>query len=78
MSGRPADGAKIMVTVTAEGLVSAETRGITGEGCLDYIAVLEDLLAARTVDSAYTSDFTRAGVDVDVEDYQGDTGVEYA
>ena len=55
ISGQP----RIVVTVTSEGVVSAETRGLLGDRCLDYIAVLEDLLAARTVRSAYTADYTR-------------------
>ncbi|MEW2381417.1 DUF2997 domain-containing protein [Micromonospora sp. NPDC047707] len=58
MSGQP----RIVVTVTSEGVVSAETRDVLGDGCLDYVTVLEDLLAARTVQSAYTADHTRATV----------------
>ncbi|MEH0970652.1 DUF2997 domain-containing protein [Micromonospora sp. CPCC 205546] len=58
MGGQP----RIVVTVTSEGVVSAETRDVLGDGCLDYIAVLEDLLAARTVRSAYTADHGRAAV----------------
>ncbi|MEU9504780.1 DUF2997 domain-containing protein [Micromonospora sp. NPDC048170] len=60
MGGQP----RIVVTVTSEGVVSAETRDVFGEGCLDYVAVLEDLLAARTVHSAYTADHDRAAVPV--------------
>ncbi len=51
---------KVTVVVAADGTVTAETAGIHGPGCLDYIAVLEDLLEATTVSSAYTADFTRA------------------
>ena len=46
---------RIAVTVAADGTVSAETLGMTGPACLDYIALLEDLLAAETVHSEYTS-----------------------
>ncbi|GIJ29753.1 hypothetical protein Vqi01_49150 [Micromonospora qiuiae] len=53
--GRP----RVVVTVSSEGVVSAETRDILGERCLDYVSVLEDLLAARAVDSAYTADYAR-------------------
>ncbi|MEV4663267.1 DUF2997 domain-containing protein [Micromonospora echinofusca] len=53
---------RIVVTVTSEGAVSAETRDVLGDDCLDYVAVLEDLLAARTVRSAYTADHERAAV----------------
>ncbi|WP_433208423.1 DUF2997 domain-containing protein [Dactylosporangium sp. CS-047395] len=47
----------IVVTVAEDGTVSAETHGITGSKCLDYVALLEDLLAAQTVHSEYTRDF---------------------
>jgi hypothetical protein len=51
---------RIVVTVAPDGTVNAETRGVVGEECLDYIAVLEELLDARVVESAYTADFDRA------------------
>ncbi|MEV4539466.1 DUF2997 domain-containing protein [Asanoa sp. NPDC049518] len=51
---------KITVLVAPDGTVTAETQGIHGPACLDYIAVLEDLLDATTVSSAHTADFTQA------------------
>jgi hypothetical protein len=51
--------AHIEVTVGPDGVVSARTHGVLGERCLDYIAVLEDLLEARTASSEYTDDYTR-------------------
>jgi hypothetical protein len=53
------DERRIVVTVAPDGTVTAETRGVVGEECLDYVAVLEDLLDARVVESAYTADFHR-------------------
>jgi Protein of unknown function (DUF2997) len=58
-----ADEPRIVVTVSGDGTVSAETVGLTGAACLDYIAVLEDLLDARTVHSAYTAEYEQAAVD---------------
>ena len=55
---------RIIVTVSGDGRINAETEGLLGEACLDYIAVLEDLLAARTVDSSYTADYTKVCADV--------------
>ncbi|WP_426506286.1 DUF2997 domain-containing protein [Dactylosporangium sp. McL0621] len=49
---------RIVVTVAEDGTVSAETLGITGSKCLDYVEVLEDLLGAQTVHSEYTREFT--------------------
>ncbi len=67
---------RIVVTVSADGQISAETEGLLGDACLDYIAVLEDLLAARTVDSTYTADYTadanRARADVRTVETQHD------
>lgn len=51
---------QIVLTVAADGSVRAETRGITGPPCLDQIALLEDLLDARTETSEFTPDYYRA------------------
>lgn len=59
--------ARIVVTVRSDGTISAETQGIFGEECLDYIAVLEDILDARTVESAYTADWNRSATVVQQE-----------
>ncbi|MER7441571.1 DUF2997 domain-containing protein [Micromonospora avicenniae] len=67
---------RIVLTVTSDGVVSAETKGLVGSGCLDYISVLEDLLEARTVESAYTADYNRANVNV--QNLQEDRNVECA
>ena len=56
----PDNARRIVVTVAPDGTVSAETRGIVGAECLDYIAVLEELLDGRMVESAYTADHDRA------------------
>ncbi|MGC5031764.1 DUF2997 domain-containing protein [Micromonospora sp. DT229] len=55
MTERP----RIVITVSSSGEVSAETHDILGDQCLDYVAVLEDLLAARAVHSAFTADHAR-------------------
>ncbi|MGB2567622.1 DUF2997 domain-containing protein [Micromonospora citrea] len=68
MNDRP----RVVVTVGPDGAVSAETRGVHGDRCLDYVALLEDLLAARAVQSAYTADHTRAGVDLRQEEHDVD------
>ena len=53
---------QIIVSVSAEGIVTAETKGVTGTKCLDYINVLENLLDADTISSAYTKDYDRQEV----------------
>jgi hypothetical protein len=50
---------RLVVTVDQEGLISAETVDILGDKCLDWIAILEDLLAAKAAGSAFTADYQR-------------------
>ncbi|WP_328459401.1 DUF2997 domain-containing protein [Actinoplanes sp. NBC_00393] len=50
---------RIVVTIGADGQVRAETLDIVGDRCLDYIAVLEDLIGGQVQHSAYTEDYTR-------------------
>lgn len=50
------------ITVKADGSIIATTHNVTGSACLDYIAVLEDMLEAETVQSSYTADFSRGTV----------------
>ncbi len=51
-------GARVVVRVTPDGTISAETMGIKGPKCLDYVAVLEDLLEATTTSSAFTAEYS--------------------
>ena len=64
---------ELHVTVAADGVVTAETRNVMGAACLDYVAVLEDLLSAATVDSSYTADYTHTTTaeELDVRDELG-------
>lgn len=47
----------IVVRVAPDGTISAGTVGMKGPKCLDYIAVLEDLLDATTASSAFTAEY---------------------
>lgn len=51
---------RLIITLRPDGGVEAETAGLTGDACLDYIGVLEDLLGADTVESSFTADYTAA------------------
>lgn len=48
---------RIQVRIFPDGRIFAETKGIKGEKCTNYIKILEDLLNAETVESAYTEEF---------------------
>lgn len=54
---------RIVIRVRRNGSVSAETREIFGDDCLDYIPVIEQLTDASTVESHFTADYHAAGVD---------------
>lgn len=51
---------KLVVQLRADGSVAAETFGMTGPECLEYIQQLEELLDAETTSSRFTEDYTRA------------------
>ena len=48
---------RIAVTINRDGTIRAETLGIKGKTCLDYVPLLEDLLEAETVQSEFTADY---------------------
>ncbi|CAL4858431.1 DUF2997 domain-containing protein [Microbacterium sp. MM2322] len=50
---------KLVVQLRPDGSVAAETFGMTGAECLDYIEQLEALLDAETSSSQFTEDYTR-------------------
>ncbi|MBN6038272.1 DUF2997 domain-containing protein [Amycolatopsis sp. 195334CR] len=56
---------RVTVTVGRDGSISAETHGVTGSKCLDYIPLLEDLLDAETVSSEFTEDYRRTSAGVE-------------
>lgn len=58
-SQQPEPRRQVVVRVDREGTVSAETFGMVGAECLDYVSVLEDVLDATTVHSSTTADYDR-------------------
>ncbi|WP_097026721.1 DUF2997 domain-containing protein [Clostridium peptidivorans] len=48
---------KLIIKINKGGSINAETQGIKGSKCMDYIKVVENLLEAETVDSEYTKEF---------------------
>lgn len=48
---------KIKLRIYSDGKVEAETNGIKGKACLDYISILERLTNSTTVDSAFTEEY---------------------
>lgn len=52
---------QIVVRVDPGGQVHAETVGMKGRECLDAIALLEGLLEARVMSSAFTPEYYEVG-----------------
>jgi hypothetical protein len=50
---------RIQINVGSDGNIKAETLGINGAKCLDYVSVLEDLLDAQSVESKFTADYAK-------------------
>ncbi len=48
---------RIKIRIFPDGLVQAETQGIKGKACTDYIAILQGILKAEAVDSSYTPEY---------------------
>ncbi|ONK22685.1 hypothetical protein BLX87_15040 [Bacillus sp. VT-16-64] len=48
---------KLQIKITEDGQIFAETIGIKGKDCLEYIEMLEQLLDAETIDSNYTEEY---------------------
>ncbi|MBS4218455.1 DUF2997 domain-containing protein [Bacillus sp. FJAT-49711] len=48
---------KLTIKITEDGKIFAETIGIKGAECMEYIELLEELLDAQIVDSAYTAEY---------------------
>jgi hypothetical protein len=48
---------RLSIKISPDGSIQAETHGVKGKECLYYIQVLEEILEAETVDSAYTLEY---------------------
>ncbi|KPB03422.1 DUF2997 domain-containing protein [Bacillus sp. CHD6a] len=58
---------KIIIEITQDGKILAETLGVKGKECLTYITLLEELLEAETIDSSYTEEFHETEVHITQE-----------
>lgn len=55
--GSPTVSKRIRISILPDGRVQAEVQGVKGKACTDYIGILEALLDAEAVDSAYTPEY---------------------
>jgi len=50
-------GEKLIIKIKKDGTVEAETIGIMGEKCLNYMDPISKLINGKIVDSRFTKDF---------------------
>ena len=48
---------RVKIQIFADGRVQADVAGVKGKKCTDYIRILEELLDAEAVQSAYTPEY---------------------
>ncbi len=48
---------KIQIRIFPDGKINAETKGIKGKNCTDYLKIIEELLQAKIVSSDYTEEY---------------------
>lgn len=48
---------RISIQIFPDGRIQAETQGIKGKKCTDYLQLLEEILEAEAVDSSYKPEF---------------------
>lgn len=49
--------AQIEIKIRPDGKIEAETFGIKGKKCIDYLKIIEKLTNAKVYDSDYTSEY---------------------
>ncbi|POH66308.1 hypothetical protein C3B59_07680 [Cryobacterium zongtaii] len=54
---------QLIVQVRPDGTVHAETLGMFGNECLDYITVLENMLEAETTSSSFTDAYAQVAAE---------------
>ncbi|MEL7671504.1 DUF2997 domain-containing protein [Methanobacterium sp.] len=47
----------IKIEIFSDGTIQAETQGIKGKKCTDYIKILEEILESKITDSDYTPEY---------------------
>jgi hypothetical protein len=45
--------------VSPDGNVKAETLGIYGQKCIDFVSILEDMLEAQAIQSNFNNDYSK-------------------
>ncbi|MCL1933465.1 MAG: DUF2997 domain-containing protein [Candidatus Azobacteroides sp.] len=60
---------RFIISIDKNGFVTAEVSGAKGKKCLDYIALLEDILEGKTISKEYTQEYYERQVVSNEEQY---------
>jgi hypothetical protein len=60
----------VRIRIRPDGTVSAETTGVTGDACLDWVPLVEEATGAVIVGSEYLPEFFLSGEAELVEDVE--------
>ena len=50
---------KLIITIRKDGTIEAQTKGIKGKKCEDYIKVIEELTDSKAINIEYTSEYNQ-------------------
>ena len=48
---------KLIIKIKKDGSIEAETKGIKGKKCENYVKLIEELTDSKVIDKEYTSEF---------------------
>ena len=60
---------KLIISIDKNGLVTAEVSGAKGQKCLDYIALLEDIIEGKAVSQEYTQEYYEQQIELYEQKY---------
>ena len=61
---------RVSIRLYADGRIEAKTIGIPGKACMKMISGIENLLDARTAESAFTQEYYEQNLSVETEQTQ--------
>ena len=59
-----AERKQMLVRLYPDGRIDAETKGVKGQSCLKFMALLEQMMQASVVDSEFTKEFYEVETEV--------------
>lgn len=54
---------QLRISIANDGAIQIETIGIHGPKCLDYVALMEDLVGGEITASSFTEDYSKVALE---------------